>query len=275
MIISHKHKFVFIHSPKTAGTSIRRLLSYNPYLNEDIIAGHWHGITEEQYNKFPHVSREIWTHTSALLGKEFFEEKGWDWDSYFKFGFIRNPWDRMMSSYRYLVEHIEDRVNPHPRNLQIYENYRHRPIKDFILERAKDPTVQYLCDKDKNLMVDFVGKYENLQEDMEKIIKMFVPQIKDCQWSLPHKNATKKTKHYHEFYDRDSREKVRSVSEKTIELGNYEFEVNKEYLEDEDANLAIAALDFFKASRNINESSYTNKDIDELRKKIYKNSFFW
>lgn len=226
MVISHKHKFVFIHSPKTAGTSIRKVFCYSPYFNKELIIGRWHNIRQEQYTKSPFISRDIWTHTTALAGKEFFKKNGWNWDSYFKFGFIRNPWDRMMSSYRYLIENIKNRKNPNPKNVEIYETFRDKPIKDFIMEKSVgDPTLKYLCDKNGNLMVDYLGKFETLQRDIKSIIARIDPNIEDCQWSLPHINKTKKTQHYSEFYDSESKEKVRSVCWKTIELGDYKFEV--------------------------------------------------
>ena len=227
MVISHKHKFVFIHSPKTAGTSIRKLFCYSPYFNKELIIGNWHNITEEQYTESPLISRDIRTHTSALIGKEFFEKNGWDWNSYFKFGFIRNPWDRMMSSYRYLIENIKNRKNPNPRNVEIYETFHDRPIKDFVMERSGDAALNYLCDKNGNLMVDYVGKFENLRGDVKEIIARINPNTKDCQWNLPHTNETKKTQHYSAFYDNESKERVRSVCWKTIELGNYEFELER------------------------------------------------
>lgn len=285
MIISHKYKFVFIHAPKTAGTSIRQLLAKNSCLNNDIVAGHWHNITEKQYEEFPHISRDIWTHTSAMLGKEFFEDNGWDWDSYFKFGFIRNPWDRMVSSYRYLIQDMKNHPNPHPKNVEIHERFHGKPIKDFIMERAKDPTRHYLCDKKGNLMVDYVGKFENLWTDMKEIIKQINPKINECEWSLPHRNSTstKETKHYSHYYDNESKEMVRSKCGQSIELGNYKFEVEKKYLNDEDADLAIASLDFFQANFDAKKYPYMHKDktnyniddIKDLRKKIYENSFFW
>lgn len=93
-MISHENKCIFVHIPKVAGTSIisifddqvkvktenRLLLPFEPDANKfDPPPTHLR-ITD--YVKYGHVSKEI-----------FYE--------YFKFTFVRNPWDRIVSVYKY------------------------------------------------------------------------------------------------------------------------------------------------------------------------------
>lgn len=84
--ISHKYKFIYFAYPKTASTSVREVL--DPF--SDIIAGNYKDRTPE--NPF-------YNHITAAETKQIFEERGWDYNSYFKFVVIRNPWSRLVSLY--------------------------------------------------------------------------------------------------------------------------------------------------------------------------------
>lgn len=83
MRISHnKNKFIFLANPKTASSSIRNILT--PL--SDVISKDY----------FPYYH-----HTSAFELREHFKTIGLDWESYFSFNFVRNPWDRAISNYFY------------------------------------------------------------------------------------------------------------------------------------------------------------------------------
>jgi hypothetical protein len=81
--ISHRHRFVFIAIPKNASTSIRAALG--PH--SDVLSG----------DRDPYYH-----HVSASALRDHFAEREWDWDGYFKFAVVRNPWERVVSQYRYL-----------------------------------------------------------------------------------------------------------------------------------------------------------------------------
>ncbi|WP_367268204.1 sulfotransferase family 2 domain-containing protein [uncultured Thiohalocapsa sp.] len=80
MRISHQHRFVFLSNPQSGSTSIR--IALDPY--SDI----------KSSTEFPYHH-----HTNARRLKEHFLKQGWDWNSYFKFTTVRNPWDRMVARY--------------------------------------------------------------------------------------------------------------------------------------------------------------------------------
>ena len=80
MIISHSHKFIFVKSPKIGGTSIVEYLE--PYLDEDL-RNRDRG-DHEQFNEIINIVP--------------------NYQEYFKFGFVRNPWDMRLSRYFYLIQ---------------------------------------------------------------------------------------------------------------------------------------------------------------------------
>ena len=91
MIVSHKHKFIFIAIPKTATHAIRFAL--RPHLgNED-----WEQVdlfhkSRLPFNDFKNINHG---HISAIEAKKVLGEEVWD--NYFKFSFVRNPYDRFVS----------------------------------------------------------------------------------------------------------------------------------------------------------------------------------
>ena len=207
MRISHKYKFVFIAIPKTGSTTIRKVLDQY----SDVIS------VGDRNSPYIH-------HTSAYKLKKHFEEVGWNWDEYFKFAFVRNPWDRLVSSFNYQKKVVHEKEkygidNPN------YEDYK-RFTKDNNFSSWMNPPLKMgpnfkaLVDESNNFLMDFIGKFENLQEDFNTICdKIEIPQQK-----LPHKNKTNH-KHYTEYYDEETRQLVAKKFAKDIEYFGYEFGV--------------------------------------------------
>ena len=177
MRISHTYKFVFIAITRTGSTSIRSAL--DPFTD----------ITSTPEGAF-------WHHTNTQKLKEEFDKRDWDWNSYFKFAFVRNPWDRLVSTYFYdkkklgenveeikqtsalhrlWIEYTESLHQKYPSFCEwacaIHENNtpkkRHRKKNQLRMECQKDT----LCDKDENMLVDFIGRFESLEEDFNFVCK--------------------------------------------------------------------------------------------------------
>ncbi len=175
-MISHKYKCIFVHIPKTAGQSIEHF-----FLK-------LHGLTWEKraplllrYNPDPKKGPESLAHLTAEEYVKYGYVTQKQFDEYFKFAFVRNPWDRLLSEYHYRNYHkhytfTEFVTHGLPQADNYSDRYRHiMPQSDFIYD-----------DNDK-LIVDFVGRFENLQKDFRLILKKLNLPPSD----LPHVNKSK------------------------------------------------------------------------------------
>ena len=197
-MISHKHKFIFIHIPKAAGSSITNALripvdGHHPL--SKILKNNIHSIYENRRNC----------------------------DKYFKFCFVRNPWDRAVSAFEYMRKGGEGRNNKD--DYRDFKKYFSNPqsFQEFIKSDTFNEVLRgnqqhftpmtYYIDGS----VDFIGKFENLQEDFDTICdKIGIPKQK-----LPHRNKTKH-KHYTEYYDEETKQIVAEKYAKDIEYFGYD-----------------------------------------------------
>jgi hypothetical protein len=231
MIISHKHQFIFIRIPKTASTSIEIELSRicGP---KDIITPI--SFKNDPQNKvddykrpqkfkkdFRSLSASDWLriilrkkplnyqHAHAiqirkLVGKDV-------WDHYFKFCFVRNPFDRAISLYYWTIKNWQ---NKHPENLP--------EINDYILrlpESKLSTWSRYTIDN--KIAMDFIGRYENLNEDLAFIEqKIGIPHL-----VLPHAKSgnRKDPRHYSEILNPTARAYIEKVCSPEIEAFGYEW----------------------------------------------------
>jgi hypothetical protein len=183
-MISHEHKFIFVGINKTASTSICKALSC------------------PGGSKHKHNLNIISPRTK----------------DYFKFCFVRNPWDRALSLYRYRrkIFGFSAKITTHKDFIiQVIEPY-HNPTN--VWKHFNDPQLNWICNQKGQVMADYIGRYENLQEDFNVICnKIGIPQKK-----LLHTNSTTH-KHYSEYYDDETREIIAQKYAKDIEYFGYEF----------------------------------------------------
>jgi chondroitin 4-sulfotransferase 11 len=144
---------------------------------------------------------------------------------YFKFSFVRNPWARMLSLWSYYkkrnIKPISDTdfktftENLETMTCKVNDHYYSNSQRKINLLY---PQYHFISDWWGNNILDFVGRFENLQEDFNIVCdKIGIPYQK-----LPHKNKSKH-KHYTEYYDDETREIVAEKYAKDIEYFGYEF----------------------------------------------------
>jgi len=190
-MVDHKNKFIFIHCHKCAGESIQKSLtgSVDRGFKNDKYEGspqkHWNAC---DYRK--HCGDSVW-------------------NNYFKFSFIRNPWDRIIS----WVSYRNKRQNR--QNAQILE-------KD-IINLLENPYVQKssyvnMLGLNRGLSVDFIGRFERLDQDFQELSNiLFKKQIE-----LPHCNKSSR-KSYQDYYTESAKELVEETFKEDIKKFNFKY----------------------------------------------------
>jgi len=221
MIISHKHKFVFVSVPKTASTTIRSCLSQY----SDIL---YHGDKEKLIIHYPRGWKpriKVFEHARLEHIKEFIELT-----DYFSFCFVRNPFEIALSNYLFFQKSIEEwdvDLEGKNRFKDVYNAYKETlknssTFREWIVNKKNcgwldeyhwNPE-QFHWARD----VDFIGRFENLQEDFNTVCD----KIGIRHQQLPHENKTKH-KHYTEYYDDETKQIVAEKYAKDIEYFKYKF----------------------------------------------------
>ena len=221
-MIDHDLKCIFIHLPRTAGASISTAISQRKKEGERFERT----ARGKKQTKKIHFTVE---QAQKMFGRDI-------WDEYLTFAFVRNPWDRLVSQYQWRLAKDEKDVADRPYKEWVkwrWENWLHwleHPRKvirgkavlghrdrAIVLTHAFDTIYD---DKEDKLLVDWIGRYENLRDDFETLCgKLGV----DRDIVLPHKHNAKDRPHYTEFYDDETIEIVRKFYKNDIEVLEYKY----------------------------------------------------
>ena len=227
MLVSHSHKLVFVHIQKTGGQTVSKVLKKN----------------------IPDISRFRRKHEFAVQAAGALE----GWDEYFKFAFVRNPWDRLVSWYSMIKNAAEPQLHQIPtdqmdkqylRQVRKLEQRRERNLlwryvldnsstfEEFIRNCTGEIEVNegvfhsfmfnqldYVTDGDGNLLVDFIGRFERFHNDLLEVSN----RLGIDPESIPHKNHSSHS-HYGSFYTPETAMIVGERFKKDIEYFGYQFE---------------------------------------------------
>lgn len=179
--------YVFIHINKTGGSSIERALG----------AGLDHSTALEKYRQ---------------LGDRAWQKK-------FTFTIVRNPWDKVVSHYHYRVKTNQSSLGDKP-----------IPFRDWLLRCYVDRDPNYydqprmfmaqqdwLVDEEGNPLVEFIGKFENMEADFASICQRL-----SVQATLGHAKPSNRGK-YQSYYDDETRALVAEHFASDLVAFGYEF----------------------------------------------------
>ncbi|KZZ40084.1 hypothetical protein A3758_09400 [Oleiphilus sp. HI0118] len=184
---------IFVHITKSAGTSVAKALYGElPY--------HY---TAQQYR--------------VIYGRKTF-------NAYYKFCFVRNPWDRLYSAFSYLKGggwNDEDRLWANE-NLSKIESFDDFVMNWFSEDQLKShihfwPQSKFICDRHGKPIIDDLYYFETINEDFDTITKKL-----NINAQLAHTNASKR-KSYLDIYTPETIEKVRKIYYQDITNFGYKF----------------------------------------------------
>ena len=226
---------LFVHIPKTAGQSVehvflslngltweqREALLLRPNADPQLGPPRLAHLTAAEYLRYGYVSPEVF-------------------QQFFKFAFVRNPWARMVSIYRHLSYGVTFRD-------YLLGEFQRRVWKDMYW--FVRPQYEFVYDEDGRLLVDFVGRFERLQEDFLQVCQrmglapMRLPHVNRAQehaakarWGWHPRQMVRYLRkrrfrkpapqypHWRDYYDADTRALVASLYQMDIQAFGYTFD---------------------------------------------------
>lgn len=208
MLVSNESKLAFVHVQKTGGRSVNKVL----------------------WENFPDLSKLGRRHIPFAQAVKRQPEL----EAYFVFGFVRNPWDRLVSWYS-MIDAAQDTPR-HARHLP--ENKFWQAVRadfadfdDFVRRgvgasdfrprqylRLRMSQSQYFTDRDGNFRGDFVGRTERLDEDLATVMARFDIHLD----TVPRINRSSHS-HYADYYSPASRDIVARVFAEDLERFGYRY----------------------------------------------------
>ena len=141
------------------------------------------------------------------------------WEKLFTSTIVRNPWDRMFSfySYRKGVRSIPAKwsFRDYVLALRNFVKNKHLP-KIFDYGPYYYQMADFVLDDDGKILIDYIARYENRKQDLQYIgSRIGLPTL----GQFIHTNKSRKENaHYSQFYDDETRELVRELCAKDIEM---------------------------------------------------------
>jgi Sulfotransferase family len=159
-MISHKHKCIFVEVPKTGSTSVRAILgkAWKPHLNLWQIKQ----LMETLWTEFGERKNRIMAALYLLRPEERRREAGRrQFESYFKFGFVRNPWGRVVSLY----ERTEALQLRNEMDFEQFVDWIQYSSATCVHSSPHRYQLDWFVDANGNRLADFIGKFERLDEN--------------------------------------------------------------------------------------------------------------
>jgi hypothetical protein len=218
MLISHTHSFIFFHVAKVAGISIREALV--PYTQEPERFRMRRPPREIQGK--PNPLYQIWdsalTHATAKQTQKALPN---EFQRYYKFAFVRNPWDWQVSMYHFLLKKTENPRYKTIRALGSFQNYlewvvkltEERPFPKGATKLQKN----MLVDHENKVAMDEIGRFESLEADFQRITTKL-----GISANLPKRNYSHH-QDYRGYYHAQTRKLVATHFAEDIDLFKYTF----------------------------------------------------
>ena len=324
VLINHELKAIFIHIPKNGGSYISQILMMNyGFIEVRVIRKDYEDFSEFLDSNIEKLDDFVCNYPNSTLHKKFFKKysdynirnkgiiryyKPNDkkkivylrksikdknltitdemWKTYYKFVFIRNPYDRIISSWKFSSTKITYMISKKISKISLLDFLNNKDLLDnasyshsFITQKAQ------ILEEDNTIQIDYFGNFHNLNEELINILT-HLGITKFTHINLIHNNViTNKSNHldFFTYYDENILKKVNELFEEDFIFFNFtKFENIEDFKNFKFENLQkinnqkiIKTLEekgtIIKIKYNDTIKNKIKKDISELRKKYGRN----
>lgn len=225
-IVSDEHRFIYFVVQKAACTSIKTALL--PLFDDPSQNGNSH----EANPRKPDIHKFFDNSPYQIKKRHLVRQLGNKYRDYFKFAFVRNPWDRLVSCY---LDKLSDGgpglKSPPVLSARVYPGMPFAEFVGIVHETPdREANIHFksqcsvICGRRDNetILADFVGRFENLKADFDTVAE----KIGDGRLQqIPHlmRAKTRKSRSYREFYDDRLKNLVYERYEDDVEKFDYSF----------------------------------------------------
>ena len=206
MIISGQHRFIFVAIPKTGTHAVRQALREHmgPQDMEQV------GLFVNRKLPIPQLAQVGHGHLSLEQVRPYFRPE--DFAGFFKFAFVRNPFDRFISYCAFMTrEHGQFEKDPHA----VMRHFIDNPPWQHILFQ---PQHSFVASADGKMLADYLGRVEQMQESYDEAAKRIGIPSRPLE-----KVNTSRRRDYRDYYDQALIDGVAKLYARDLEYFGYEF----------------------------------------------------
>jgi len=169
VIVNHSHKFIFVHVPKAAGTSVSELFSkFSAYSDLEVGGTELGEALQHAYKRrFGLTKHSTAEEIRAVVGDA-------AWRDYYAFAFVRDPYARAQSTFHFMKRWHGNKEMKQLAFMDEHTDFRSFVMSDTFAEQKAHrllwPQARWLLDADGEMLVDFVGRLETLDEDIHSVL---------------------------------------------------------------------------------------------------------
>ena len=215
MIISSGRNYIFVHIPKTGGTSMALALEERA-MKDDILIGDTPKARKRRRRlKGVHAAGRLWKH-STLADIEGLVPAA-QIDRAFTFTLVRNPWDRIVSYYHWLRVQTFDHPAVHLARASGFSDFLNARPTQAALQQA--PYASYMRKADGTERCDAFVRMEHLEQDAAPVWAHLGFRL-----DLPITNRSERRRDYREYYGDSDANLVAALCHADVERFGYSFD---------------------------------------------------
>ena len=207
MIISERHKFIFVAIPKTGTHSVRRAL--RPHMGESDLEQV--RLFERKQFPVPALARLGHGHITLDQLRPFIDRSRFD--TFFKFAFVRNPFDRFVS-YCAFITREQQSFDKDPKAVMRHFAATASANRHILFQ----PQHIFVTGAGGEMLTDYIGRVEQIQQGFDQICDRIGIESSELE-----KANVSSRGDYRQYYDRELIDSVGSFYSRDLELFGYEF----------------------------------------------------